>query len=48
MINIFNLYKNNKYIGIGNPNMLKNYTDNEIKEFYKRFNIEVEIERKEC
>ena len=46
-MNIFKLYKNNKYIGTGNPNMLKTYTDNEIKEFYKRFNITVIIERKE-
>ena len=43
----FNLYKDNKYVGFGNPNMLKTYTDQEIEKFYKRFNIDVEILRSE-
>lgn len=44
-IDKFELYKNNKYIGFGNPNMLKTYTDDEIKEVYKKWNIDVIIKR---
>lgn len=39
------LYVEGKYVGFGNPNMIKNYTDEEIRKFYKRFNTEVVIER---
>lgn len=41
----FDLYQNGKYCGFGNQNMLRTYTDLEIKEFYKRWDIEVVIER---
>ena len=41
----FDLYEDEKYVGFGNQNMLVHYTDEEIRKFYKRFNIEVDIER---
>ncbi|HEY5587728.1 MAG TPA: hypothetical protein VIK86_02095 [Candidatus Paceibacterota bacterium] len=41
----FDLYVDGKYMGFGNPNMLKTYTDEEIRKFYKRFNTTVIIER---
>jgi hypothetical protein len=41
----FDLYKDGIKFDKGNLNMLKTYTDVEIKEFYKRFNITVIIER---
>lgn len=44
---IFNLYKHNKKVDAGNPKMLTVYTDAEIKEIYKRFDIRVEIVRGE-
>jgi hypothetical protein len=41
----FDLYQDGKYVGFGNPNMLRTYTDEEIKKFYERFNVEVVIKR---
>jgi len=41
----FDLYQNGKYVGFGNVNMLSFYTDEEIKEFYKKWNTTVIIER---
>ena len=41
----FDLYKNGYKISFGNPRMLKTYTNQEIKDFYKRFNVEVDIRR---
>lgn len=42
----FDLYKDGKYFGFGNPNMLRTYTDEEIKKYYKeKWDIDVIIER---
>jgi len=41
----FDLYQNGKYVAFGNVNMLSFYTDDEIKEIYKKWNTEVIIER---